>query len=158
MVILTHYRTWAAPPPEAALKNLNTVSSTQINLRPATREFGAYNFGRPRLPSIYGGSSSSRHPSHDHETSSHLDSQDFSGIDLGLNLDDTIEIGREALAPLSRDGSIFSQRRKRDSSMLTPIEGEPGVGFDTGLDLNLDFGDLPELPVLEERSRRECEL
>ena len=146
---------WTAAPLELT-RGLNTVPDSQINLRPATREFGAFNFGRPTVPSIYGRSSASRHGSHD-DTSSHLDSQDFSGIDLGLTGDGDIEMedAREVRSNLSRDGSIGFG--KRASSFDIQDQGDFGgadMSFE-GIDLGLDLGDQPELPALEERSRRE---
>jgi cohesin complex subunit SCC1 len=152
---------WAAAPPEIASRGLHTAPQTQINLRPTTREFGAYNFGRPMVPSIYGRSSTSRHGSHD-ETSSHLDTQDFSGIDLGLTGDGdfAMEEAREVRSALSRDGSLGLS--KRGSSLDMQGLGDFGdgggmdMGFD-GVDLGLDLAEQPELPALEERSRRESE-
>jgi len=150
---------WAAAPPEIASRGFNAAPETQLNLRPKTREFGAYNFGRPMVPSIYGRSSTSRHGSHD-ETSSHLDSQDFSGVDLGLTGDFSMEAGREVRAALSREGSLGMS--KRGSSLgLGGMGGDydsggMDMGFD-GVDLGLDLADQPDLPALEERSRRESE-
>lgn len=150
-------RSWAAPPPESAPRGLNTASAAQINLRPS-REFGAYNFGRPRASSIYGDSSTSRHGSQDPETTSHLDSRDFSGIDLQLGLDDSVEYGRNAQQALnSREGSLASGRRIRGSSlgMGSIRDADPmDISFEP-VDLGLDFGDV-EQPGLENRSRREC--
>ena len=154
-------RSWAAPPADFAPRGLHTAPSAQINLRPARGEYGAYNFGRPAAPSIYGDSTTSRHPSHDLETSSHLDSQDFSGIDLNLRLeefgpgDESVEIGREAQVRPSREGSIRSDLRRRTGSLDVP---EMEMGFEP-IDLGLDFGVLDQaVPNLEERSRRESEL
>lgn len=153
---------WAAAPPELASRGLHTAPETQINLRPTTREFGAYNFGRPMVPSIYGRSSTSRHGSHD-ETSSHLDSQDFSGIDLGLTGEGDFEMEdvREVRSALSRDGSLGLG--KRGASLdLQGAGGDFGdaggmdMGFD-GVDLGLDLAEQPELPALEGRSRRDSE-
>jgi cohesin complex subunit SCC1 len=146
---------WAAAPPEISSRGLHTAPEAQINLRPTTREFGAYNFGRPVVPSIYGRSSTSRNGSHD-DLTSHLDSQDFSGVDLGLTAEGDfsmdIEAGRDAMSNLSRQGSVG----KRGASLdIVPEAGGFDMGFE-GVDLGLDFGEQPELPPLEERSRREC--
>lgn len=145
---------WAAAPPEIISRGLHTAPETQINLRPTTREFGAYNFGRPTVPSIYGRSSTSRQGSQD--TSSHLDSQDFSGVDLGLigdgDISMDVEAGREVQSNLSRQGSVL---RRGDSLALEQDDMGMDMGFG-GIDLGLDFGEQPELPPLEQRSRREC--
>jgi len=153
---------WAAAPPEIASRGLESVPATQMNLRPTTREFGAYNFGRPMVPSIYGRSSTSRHGSHD-ETSSHLDSQDFSGVDLGLTGegDFAMEDVREVRSALSREGSLGLSKRgaSLDLQGITGDFGDVGgmdMGFD-GVDLGLDLAEQTELPALEERSRRESE-
>jgi len=109
------------------------------------------------VPSIYGRSSTSRHPSHDQDISSHLDSQEFSGIDLDLRLeefgagDGSVEIGREAQA--SREGSVRSAFARRGGSLDVP-EGMD-MGFEP-MDLQLDFDLDQPVPNLESRSRREC--
>ncbi|ORX34377.1 Rec8 like protein-domain-containing protein [Kockovaella imperatae] len=141
---------WTAP-------NVDLPAPPLPNLRPTTREFGAYNFGRPRAPSIYGGSQSSRHASHDGETSSHIDSGDFSGVDLGLQLDDmdvSMEQGRHvSVEPSQR---AFSKEPSMRGSRLGSV-GLQGMDDSFGpVDLDLNFGDDSlELPRLEERSRRE---
>ncbi|WWD22069.1 hypothetical protein CI109_106558 [Kwoniella shandongensis] len=138
------------------------------------REFGAYNFGRPKAPSIYGGSTTvggsggSRHGSQDLE-GSYIDSNDFSGIDLGLDFGGegdvtmgSVEFGRDVRTPLSREGSTFgglrksAQRGRSDSLGLGgSIHGDVQGGFE-GLDLGLDFENVDQpLPDLEARSRRE---
>ncbi|WVW78759.1 hypothetical protein I302_100720 [Kwoniella bestiolae CBS 10118] len=137
-----------------------------INL-PRPREFGAYNFGRPAAPSIYGGSTAASRASQDLGESA-LDSNDFSGIDLGLNLegeegDITMEAGRDVMTPMSRfsrERSLGLQKRasSRDSVGLGSIQGGD-MGIEP-LDLGLDFDNLdqplPELEIREEdRSRRE---
>ena len=152
------FRSWTANLGDAG--RLQPRPPAPANLRPATKEFGAYNFGRPRVPSIYGGSSSSRRTPQDGESSSHLDSADFSGIDLGLQLDDmdmSIEQGRhESVRPerlgMSRDRSIGY----RTGSVDFGAQGGMDVTFDS-VDLGLDFGGGMELPELEGRSRRESE-
>ncbi|ORY26878.1 Rec8 like protein-domain-containing protein [Naematelia encephala] len=144
---------WAAPPPTFASREPIKA------LRPTTREFGAYNFGRPRASSLYGGgSTASRQGSHDQDGTSHLDSQDFAPIDLGLDLglDDSLELetGREGqIALSSRAGSEVHRRRDGSSAFdLGSGMGEAGFG---GMDLGLFDPDQPDLPVLEARSRRE---
>ena len=149
-------RSWTAPAADFIPQGLHTATAAQINLRPAQREYGAYNFGRPAAPSIYGGSTTTRHPSRELDESSHLDSQDFSGVDLQLGLegfgpgDESIEIGREQQAPLSREGSVGFGARKRTESFGGPEEMD--IGFEP-MDLQLNF-DQP-VPNLEARSRRE---
>jgi cohesin complex subunit SCC1 len=148
---------WTAAPLELT-RGLHTVPDSQINLRPATREFGAFNFGRPTVPSIYGRSSPSRHGSQDDSTS-HLDSQDFSGVDLGLTGEGDIEMEdvREVRSHMSREGSVGFG--KRAPSFDVQDQGDFGgaeMSFE-GVDLGLELGDQPELPALEERSRRESE-
>ena len=149
-------RSWAAPAADFVPQGLHTAPATQINLRPAQREYGAYNFGRPAALSIYGGSTTTRHPSRELDESSHLDSQDFSGVDLQLGLegfgegDESIEIGRERQVALSREGSVRANIGKRAESFGMPEEMD--VGFEP-MDLQLDF-DQP-VPNLDVRSRRE---
>lgn len=160
------YRTWAAPPPELAS---TTSAPSALALRPATKEFGAYNFGRPAAASIYGGSSVSRHPSQD-DTSSHLDSQDFSGIDLNLNFDDvdavhgddvdmegenddaSVEAGRRAV----RAGTFGSERSAIRAESLG--KGSDGLGgeapFEGEMDLGLDFDAFVDQPAEDARRRR----
>jgi len=150
-------RSWVPPPADIAPRGLHTAPAAQINLRPAQREYGAYNFGRPAAPSIYGGSTTSRHSSPDLHDSN---SQDFSGIDLNLRLedfgagDDSVEIGRDAQPGLSREGSVRSGFEKRGGSLDVP----EGMAEFEPMDLGLDFGELEQpVPNLEERSRRECQ-
>ncbi|KAI9635449.1 Rec8 like protein-domain-containing protein [Dioszegia hungarica] len=171
---------WNAPAGGAEFQTSKFTASQAKILKPTTKEFGAYNFGQPAPPSLYGGSSS-RHGSHDGETSSHLDSQDFSGIDLDLNLDDfapgrpaddafSVEMGRRESA--SRQGSVMSEMiiaRGRDSSvgMGNFDAGGFDAGFDGGfdggaefeqVDLHLDldaFGADEPLPELRKEGRAE---
>lgn len=148
---------WSAPP-DLVTSSLNAAPQ-RIDLRPKTKEFGAYNFGRPNVPSIYGRSSTSRHGSQD--DTSHLDSQDFSGIDLGLTLDGDIsmdvEAGRDAMSNLSRQGSVGMGKRGNSMDIDMGDMGGMDMGFE-GVDLGLDFGAQDaELPALEARSRRESE-
>lgn len=148
---------WTSAPADLT-RGLQTVPESQINLRPATREFGAFNFGRPTVPSIYGRSSTSRHGSHDDSTS-HLDSQDFSGIDLGLTGGDVeMEDVREVRSNLSRDGSLgLGGKRAQSFDVQDQVDfGGADMSFE-GVDLGLDLGDQPDLPALEQRSRRESE-
>ncbi|WVQ97796.1 hypothetical protein IAU59_004911 [Kwoniella sp. CBS 9459] len=130
---------------------------------PRTREFGAFNFGRPAAPSIYGGSTTaSRHGSQDADGSM-LDSNDFSGIDLGLDLEGDfsmdIERGRDIMTPMSRLSREGSVRDKRSGSRADSL-GLGSVQEDAGniepVDLGLDFDNFDQpLPDLEARSRRE---
>ncbi|KAL1409780.1 Electron transfer flavoprotein alpha-subunit [Vanrija albida] len=123
---------------------------TQTNLR---REYGAFNFGRPAASSIYG-DSSSRQGSHD--DSSHLDSQDFAGVDLGLGLDDwdmSMEIGRDA----HRERSKSTQALLRTPSDVGQGNDLPDLNNDFGgdfepMDLDIGLDDLPDLD--ETRARR----
>lgn len=129
------------------------------HLRAQTREYGAYNFGRIAAGSIYGGSTPSRQ-SQDGDHTSKLDSHDFSGIDLQLDIDNdssarnadfgTPEAGRRDATPVSHRS--FSQFRggSRDKS----IDIAPGETFEE-VDLGLDL-DLPTMPELDSRSRRAC--
>ncbi|WVR04412.1 hypothetical protein IAU60_001414 [Kwoniella sp. DSM 27419] len=149
--------TWSAP----AFSMPEAPSSDLANTLPRSREFGAFNFGRPAAPSIYGGSATaSRHGSQDLDGSL-IDSNDFSGIDLGLNLEGDItmevEAGRDVMTPMrSREGSAFDKRAgSRGASLgLGSIHGDQ-AGIEP-LDLGLDFDnvDVP-LPELEDRRRRE---
>lgn len=144
----------SALPPVPAVRA--SPGPARQHLRNQTREYGAYNFGRIAAGSIYGGSTPSRQ-SHDGDNTSKLDSQDFSGIDLQLDLDNpdmgTPEIARRNTTPQSHRS--FSQFRagSRDKSLTRDMGGldtfEP---IDLGLDL-----DMPALPDLEPRERRECE-
>lgn len=138
----------AAPAPRALL----TAPLTQTNLR--NREYGAFNFGRPAAPSIYG-DDDSRQGSHDPDTS-HLDSQDFSGIDLDLGLDTwdmSMEVGRDAQRERSRSKSVLgmpSPAMHNDNDISMDIDQPFEADFGGGLDLNLDLDDVPEL----DRTRR----
>ncbi|KAK4683603.1 cohesin complex subunit SCC1, partial [Tremellales sp. Uapishka_1] len=152
---------FAIPSSDFVPLGLHTAPASEINLRPS-KAYGAYNFGRPAAPSIYGGSS--RYGSHDREGSSTdgLDSQEFDELDLGLDLgvgDDSIEFGRDALEERSRSGSVLRDRSKRASTMDrgSNLGLDLGAGFEP-MDLGLDMGGDAEmeLPVLEdERGRRE---
>lgn len=159
--------TWTAPI-ELSTTQLNAnLAASALRAAGTSREFGAYNFGRPRAPSIFGGSTSSRHPSHDGESTSHLDSQDFSGVDLGLNLGDmSVEQGRDAMRSMSRErrgdslgGIGLRASRERTGGREKSLTGGMDMTFDGQVDLGLDFGaDLDfGVPELEQRSRRECE-
>ncbi|WWC67661.1 uncharacterized protein I206_101572 [Kwoniella pini CBS 10737] len=147
--------TWTGPSftaPEISL------AEAPINL-PRTREFGAYNFGRPAAPSIYGGSTAASRSSQDLDGSG-LDTNDFSGIDLGLDLEGDIsmdvEQGRDLMTPISRysrEGSAALRAKSRESIGLGSAQG--GLDLEP-LDLGLDFDNLDQpLPELEARSRRE---
>ncbi|WWC59173.1 uncharacterized protein I303_101722 [Kwoniella dejecticola CBS 10117] len=147
--------TWSGPSfqaPEVPLVQ------APINL-PRTREFGAYNFGRPAAPSIYGGSTAASRSSLDLDGSG-LDTNDFSGIDLGLNFEGDItmdvEQGRDLMTPISRysrEGSAAARAKGRTSVGLGSVTGDMGI---EPLDLGLDFDNLDQpLPELETRSRRE---
>ncbi|WWC87207.1 uncharacterized protein L201_002094 [Kwoniella dendrophila CBS 6074] len=137
------------------------LAEAPINL-PRNREFGAYNFGRPAAPSIYGGSTAASRASQDLD-GSNIDSNDFSGIDLGLNLEGDLDItmdverGRDIMTPMSRfsrEGSAAKRGASRESVGLGSIQGD--VGGIEPLDLGLDFENLDQpLPELEVRSRRE---
>ncbi|RXK42245.1 hypothetical protein M231_00604 [Tremella mesenterica] len=153
--------TWAAPT-DYAPRGLHTAPPAKT-LRPAGREFGAYNFGRPPAGSIYGGSTASRQSSQD--DTSHLDSQDFSGIDLDLRLEDfdrsSVEFARRAATPLSLTGRSARSGSAREKSFggLGAMDGD--VSFEP-MDLGLDF-DLPldlqpqnvQLADGDDRSRRQ---
>ncbi|OCF41159.1 hypothetical protein I317_04989 [Kwoniella heveanensis CBS 569] len=153
--------TWSGPSftaPEAS------ALQPPANL-PRSKEFGAYNFGRPAAPSIYGGSTTaSRHGSQDADGSM-LDSNDFSGIDLGLDLEGDfsmdVERGRDIMTPMSRfsrEGSDLAKRAGSRAASLgrgESIQGEAPADIEP-LDLGLDFDNLDQpLPELEDRSRRE---
>jgi cohesin complex subunit SCC1 len=162
---------WGAPPPlpERAIQSgagAAGPTGTQLNLhlRPSGRgEYGAYNFGRPHAASLYGGSTPSRQ-SVEGDTS-HLDSHEYSGIDLGLipqpgdNSMDIIQspgIGRYNSETRSRLGSatIFGRGSKEPS--IGPRQDEGLVPYDgDGLDLFME--DVNPMPELDPRSRRECE-
>ncbi|WRT65040.1 uncharacterized protein IL334_001982 [Kwoniella shivajii] len=148
--------TWTGPSfaaPEIPL------AGAPINV-PRTREFGAYNFGRPAAPSIYGGSTAASRSSQDLDGSG-LDSNDFSGIDLGLNLEGDftmdVETGRDVMTPLSRYSREGSAKRgaSRESVGFGSIQGGDLGGIEP-LDLGLDFDNVDQpLPELEIRTRRE---
>lgn len=139
-------------------RGLHTVPLTQTSLR--SREYGAFNFGRPTAPSIYGDDQSSRQGSHDDATS-HLDSQDFQPYDLGLGLDDmdmgldfdmSMEVGRDAMRERSKSAVPL-----RSPSVLHDLLEDHGMDIDnhdTFEPIELDLG-LDDLPELEERQRRE---
>jgi cohesin complex subunit SCC1 len=165
LIDIADFRSWAVPPPDMAVRS---SANKGVDLRPTgTREFGAYNFGRPRVASIYGGSSSSRHPSQDIETSSHLDSQDFSGVNLDLTVhtpfvdpDVSMEIGRERVASRDRSRSAFEFGRRAGSAGLGSLKSGQDNQMDfEPVDLGLDFDVTidQEVPNLEERDRRESE-
>lgn len=125
----------------------NTAPPNQTNLR--SREFGAFNFGRPAVLSIYG-DGSSRQGSPFGSSTSHLDSQDFTGVDLGLNLeewDESMEIGRDAQRSRSKSTALSM----RGSSVMrddhAPMDTDNfGVEDDFNpVDLDLGLNDLPEL-------------
>lgn len=131
----------------APSSNRNTAPPNQTNLR--SREFGAFNFGRPAVLSIYG-DGSSRQGSPFGSSTSHLDSQDFSGVDLGLNLeewDESMEIGRDAQRSRSKSTTLSM----RGSSVMrddnAPMDTDNfGVEEDFNpVDLDLGLDDLPEL-------------
>ncbi|WVO15779.1 hypothetical protein L204_103441 [Cryptococcus depauperatus] len=101
-----------------------------------TREFGAFNFGIPRAPSLYGGSVTTTSRQGSHDDSSLITSNAFSGIDLGLNLgDDTIEYGRDVLTPLSREGSAFEAIRASREKSLRAGSIHLSEGMDIGTEL-----------------------
>ncbi|WVQ84041.1 hypothetical protein IAT38_006186 [Cryptococcus sp. DSM 104549] len=135
--------------------------------------YGAFNFGVPRAPSVYGGSQTtgSRQGSTDPEAS-HIDSNDFSGIDLGLDfgdlggeMDDSIEVGRDVRTPFSKEGSAafgVGRHESRERSMgmmdfgadeMPPMDfgGDdmPMMGDYEPMDLGLDLDEEPA------RDRRE---
>lgn len=64
----------------------------------------------------------------------------------------SVEQGRDAQSNLSRQGSVGLGKRFGSSEL-----GEPNLDMDVDfpdVDLGLDFGAQPELPELENRSRR----
>jgi cohesin complex subunit SCC1 len=107
---------------------------------------------------MYGGSTPSRQ-SHDGDDTSKLDSQDFSGIDLGLKLDQAGQVIVNIPDHNSDLESIVGRRESttgrrslsgfpRDKS-LDPIEADfPPMDLDLGLD-------LPEPELEDVRPRRE---
>ncbi|OCF76641.1 hypothetical protein I204_02340 [Kwoniella mangroviensis CBS 8886] len=159
---------WTWTGPSFTLPETTSAAEPPINL-PRSREFGAYNFGRPAAPSIYGGSTAASRASQDLGESA-LDSNDFSGIDLGLNLegegDITMEAGRDVMTPMSRysrERSLSAKQRgaSRESVGLGSIQGGDIGGIEP-VDLGLDFENLDQslpLPELEvpddDRIRRE---
>ena len=152
---------WAAAPLPELTSSQRHIAPLSKTLRPTSREFGAYNFGRPAAGSIYGGSTASRQSSQDLDTS-HLDSNDFSGVDLDLRLDDfdsnSVEMGRNAATPMSFERRSMSVRGK---SVDAPSIRSGDITFEPGFDLGLNFDEplddqgLP-LPMSEaDRTRRE---
>lgn len=163
------------PDEVAPSRGLHAAPLTQGNL--LSGGYGAFNFGRPAPESIFGDDNASRQGSHD-ETS-HLDSQDFGGIDLGIMDDDwdmSMEQGRDALRERSRSKSHMAMSSPHpagqddlpamDIDMHAGEESHDFGGIDLGLDLNLDLDndnlfDLPELVAPDdkdadaERTRRE---
>jgi cohesin complex subunit SCC1 len=152
---------WGFDVPAPETRGLHTAPLTQTNLR--GREYGAFNFGRPKLASIYGGSS--RAGSTD-ESTQHLDSQDFQPIDLDLGLED-MEMGRDAFSERSRSKSLLNTPSVVNAEMELDAPFDAGGDTFEPLDLGLDLGDLPDLEpeppveegpegqqVQEERARR----
>ncbi|BEI84271.1 hypothetical protein CcaverHIS002_0408750 [Cutaneotrichosporon cavernicola] len=118
-----------------------TAPLTRTNL-PATREYGAFNFGRPRTLSIYG---ESRSASLEADVTSKLDSNEvFAPMELAidtLDFDVSMEVGRDG-----------QDHRRRSSPTHLP---EPGERMDVDLDFSLGTIDLEleELPpLIEHRS------
>ncbi|BEJ15172.1 hypothetical protein CspHIS471_0409390 [Cutaneotrichosporon sp. HIS471] len=115
-----------------------TAPLTRTNL-PATREYGAFNFGRPPTLSIYG---RSRSPSLEADVTSKLDSNEvFAPMELAigtLDFDVSMEVGRD-----------IQGHRRRSSPIHLPELGER-----MGVDLDFSLGpidlDLEELPPLIE--------
>jgi cohesin complex subunit SCC1 len=161
-------------PDDAAPRGVHTASLTQNNL--LSREYGAFNFGRPAPESIYG-DDASRQGSHD--DTSHLDSQDFGGIDLGIMNDDwDMEQGRDAQRERSRSKSLMPMSSPHHHPPSDDLPGldldmnEDAANFDGGIDLDLGLDldndnlfDIPELVApddkdvdnldADERTRRE---
>lgn len=131
----------------SANRGLNTAPPNQTNLR--SREFGAFNFGRPAVLSIYG-DGSSRQGSPFGSSTSHLDSQDFTGVDLGLNLeewDESMEIGRDAQRSRSKSTTLSMRGSSVVRDDHAPMDTDNfGVEDDFNpVDLDLGLDDLPEL-------------
>lgn len=151
------------PVADESSRGLHTAPLAQTNLR--TREYGAFNFGRPKAASIYG-DDNSRAGSVDDSTQ-HLDSQDFQPIDLDLGLDDfSMEFGRDARSERSRSKSAVPRSPSVVHDAMdvdqTFDAGDAFGGDFAPLDLGLD--DLPELEeepeaaAEEERRRASSEL
>lgn len=141
------------PLPDESARGLHTAPLTQTNLR--TREYGAFNFGRPKAASIFG--DDSRAGSVDDSTQ-HLDSQDFQPIDLDLGLDDfSMEIGRDARSERSRSKSVIPRSPSvvRDAMDIDQTFDAGDTFGDEFAPLDLGLGDLPELePEADDRERR----
>lgn len=143
------------PPPPTARE---TAGPSRQHLKTPTREYGAYNFGRIAPDSMYGGSTPSRQSQDRDDVSSKLDSNDLSGINLGLDLDidipvptqDDIEVARRDTTPRSVDQ--MSGFGGRGSKSLTPMQDDDILPTDFNLDLDLN------LPDLLDRERRESKL
>lgn len=131
----------------------HTAPLSVTNLR-TSREYGAFNFGRPIAPSIYGGSRAS---SREASIESHLDSQEFAPIDLGLdnfdmfNPDETMEVGRDAFERAYSIPRTPNLPRGPDALDMTKDNMDADFSFEP-MDLGLD------LPPLDRASRASSEL
>ncbi|CAK9780140.1 hypothetical protein CC85DRAFT_285433 [Cutaneotrichosporon oleaginosum] len=126
---------------------LHTAPFNKTNIR-GSREYGAFNFGRPRTSSIYGGSVGSRSNTSDEDYTSRLDSNEmFAPMDLGienLDFDMSMEIGR--------GGSQAHEMRHSTPPQLHELHEGMAIDPDFSMgpmDLDLDFPP-DELPALME--------
>lgn len=132
------------PVADESSRGLHTAPLAQTNLR--TREYGAFNFGRPKAASIYGDDNSRAGSVED--STQHLDSQDFQPIDLDLGLDDmSMEWGRDARSERSRSKSVVPRTPSVIDAMDVDqtFDGGDFAPIDLGLDLGMGLDDLPEL-------------
>ncbi|GMK57083.1 hypothetical protein CspeluHIS016_0309230 [Cutaneotrichosporon spelunceum] len=120
---------------------MHTAPPSKTNL-PASREYGAFNYGRPRTQSIYGGSVGSRSASVEADVTSALESSEiFAPMDLAietLDFDMSMEVGREG-----------QDHRRRSSIAHLPALGE-GMGVDLDFSMGPIDLELEEVPPLME--------
>lgn len=129
-------------------QGLHTAPLSRTNLR-TSREYGAYNFGRPAALSIYGDSVSARSVSIDNDVTSRLDSNEFAPFDLGL--DDINVLDMEGEMDVSME---MGRDRMSEGRSVTPVH-QPLLPDQT-MEMEHDYSaldiDMPDLPPLDASS------
>lgn len=148
---------WASVVPVSEPQGLHMAPLTRTNLR-ASREYGAYNFGRPAALSIYGGSAMSRSASVEDVTSKLESNELFAPFDLGL---DTFDATAFETDPLDHSMEMEMGRDHFSAGRgSSPIQGPPdfqpqheigGEGDWSMAPIDLDL-DMPDLPALDASS------